>query len=65
MSVSGQRPLIHVCNSTVAEVKSYNQQTPAVPEHMSYLLFRVYVQCGGTSICLIRISSGLANVEAR
>lgn len=32
--MNGQRPLVHVCVPPVAEVKSYNQQTPAFLEHV-------------------------------
>lgn len=55
-----QRPLVHVWDPTVVEVKSWNVQTPAGPEHVFHLLFRIYVHHRETSTCHIKTSSGLA-----
>lgn len=56
MSMNGQKPLVHVCDSAVSEMKSYNQQTPVVLEHF-HLLFTIYAQCSGTNTYLIKTSS--------
>lgn len=45
MSVNGQRPLVHVCDSTVPKVKSKPQQL----QNMFHLLFTICVQCSGTN----------------
>lgn len=63
--MNGQRPLVHVHDSTMADVKSYNQQTPAFLEHMFHSLVRLYVQCSGTNTYLIKTRSGLTNLETR